>query len=181
MAAVNLSAALDFIWRPENDGSPWHCTAHDPGLGTAWAVTQATWAAAVEHGYVSGDLRDAAKADCGVVLQAMFWNAIRGNLLPSGPDVLLMDIAVVDGPGRAARFLQRAVGATEDGIIGPDTIRRSLVPGPTTLLAALAGADDAFLRGLPSFKYFGRGWERRLSDCRVWAASLIPPCKSTLK
>ena len=72
-----FSAALSFAWRPENDGQPYHVDGNDPGGGTAWAVTEATWAAACEHGYVSGDLRNASRDDCALVLRQMYWYAIR--------------------------------------------------------------------------------------------------------
>ena len=35
--------ALSFIWRPDNDGQPFHDTPHDPGGATNWGVTYSTW------------------------------------------------------------------------------------------------------------------------------------------
>lgn len=168
-----FSAALAFTWRPENDGQPYHVDPNDPGGGTAWAVTVATWAAACEHGYVRGDLRSASRDHCALVLRQMYWNAIRGEMLPSGADILVFDVAVVDGPGRAARFLQRTVGADEDGIIGPQTLRLAAMTEAGILLAKLTTVDDDFLQGLATYRYFGRGLERRLNDCVQYAAGFL--------
>jgi lysozyme family protein len=103
----------------------------------------------------------------------MYWNATRGEMLPSGADILLFDVAVVDGPGRAARLLQRTVGAEEDGIIGPQTLRLAAMTEAGILLAKLTTVDDDFLQGLATYRYFGCGWERRLNDCVHYAAGFL--------
>lgn len=175
MTAANFLAALAFTWRPENDGQPLHNDSNDPGGWTAWAVTQATWDEAVKRGIVAGSIVGASQDQCGQVLHALFWDAIRGDELPSGVDVQVFDIAVVDGPGRAARLLQHAVGAKEDGEIGPLTLASVALVGPADLLARVATADDEWLEGLGGFKYFGKGWERRAADCLTYASGLIVP------
>ena len=40
----------------------------------------------------------------------------------TGVDLMVFDMAVNSGPGRAGKILQRVVGATVDGGIGPQTL-----------------------------------------------------------
>lgn len=51
-----------------------------------------------------------------------FWDAIKANELPAGVDTFLFDCAVNQGCRTAAKILQYAVGATQDGLIGPNTL-----------------------------------------------------------
>lgn len=170
----NFNPALAFVWRPNNDGQGFHNDPHDPGGDTNMGVTQATWTLAKILGYVEGELHSATRVDLAKILRLMFWDAVKGDRLASGVDLLTFDIAVVDGPGRAGRLLQRAVGADEDGIIGPQTLGKAGMIRSEDLLAKLAKADAFFLAGLPTFKYFGRGWERRLQDATAAATLLLP-------
>lgn len=159
------SPALAFAWRSDNDGQPYHVDAHDPGKGTAWGVTESTWSTAVEHGYVEGSLRDADKDALSRVLHCMFWNAIKGDDLPAGVDQVVFDMAMVSGPGRAARLLQRALGVEQDGWIGPLTLNAATLAYPRALIGRLTLQDEAFFGSLSTFTYFGRGWDRRALDC----------------
>ena len=170
--ADRFKDALAFAWRPENDGQSYHTDAGDPGGGTAWGVTEGTWATAVQHGLVSGTLATAGKGDLATVLRVMFWNAVRGDALPAGVDTLTFDMAMLAGPGRATKLLQRALGVDQDGLIGPLTLLAVHGQPAKTLITQMAAADDGFFEGLMTFRLFGRGWERRIADAQRLALIL---------
>lgn len=163
---------LAFSWRPENDGQPLHVDAHDPGGDTAWGVTAATWNAAVEHGYVNGALTDASKDDLAQVLRLMFWRVVQGDKLPPGVDLVVFDMSMVSGPGRAARILQKVVGAAIDGDIGPHTLAAVSTMWPMDVITEMTTADEAFFGTLHAFTYFGRGWIRRAEDAQTLALQM---------
>ena len=173
MSEKNWPASLMFTWRPENDGQAYHVDPDDPGGATAWAVTHGTWAAAVEHGYVTGDLATAAKDQLSTVLHAMFWQAVQGASLPGGVDLVVWDMGVVAGPGRAARILQAAVGVEVDGAIGPITLAAVAAADARDLIGKLTGADMGFFNSLPDAVYFGDGWDRRASDASAAGLALV--------
>ena len=51
-----------------------------------------------------------------------YWDRIKGDALPSGVDFAVFDLAVNGGTGRGAKMLQKVVGVTQDGGIGPQTL-----------------------------------------------------------
>lgn len=109
---------------------------------------------------------------------ARFWNPIRGDELPPGLDLAVLDYAVNSGVRRAARALQGVVGASVDGVIGQKTlaaVRRADAP---RTIDALCDQRLAFLRGLDTWGVFGRGWTRRVEDVRgkalAWARETMP-------
>ena len=89
----------------------------DPGGMTNLGVTKSTW----DHFY--GDdideerMKNITVDDIKPIYRINFWERCRCQDLPSG-----VDWAVNSGPGRAAKALQRAVGAYEDGAVGPQTL-----------------------------------------------------------
>src|SRR5262245_1898784 len=56
------------------------------------------------------------------IYKAWYWDRCKCDRLPAGLDYLVFDAAVNSGPEQAAKWLQRAVDVTADGVIGPKTI-----------------------------------------------------------
>lgn len=54
------------------------------------------------------------------------WNAVHGDFLSSGVDLLMADMAVNLGPARATEIIQEITGAKVDGIFGPKTLKAIL-------------------------------------------------------
>jgi lysozyme family protein len=135
-------------------------------------VTEATWNMAVAHGVVDGTLDDATRDDCALVLRVFFWNAVGGDLLPAGVDLMVFNDAMVCGVGHAARLLQRIVGATPDGSVGPKTIAAVCGYGDKKLIDALEAADEAYYASLSKAPQFLRGWVRREKDAQTAAYQL---------
>ena len=169
---------IGFVWRPENDGQPFHVTANDAGGATAWGVTIATWRAwQVAHGqtgqvYATTFAR-IPKEDFLPMYRANFWNACAcGSLGAIG--IAVFDAAVGSGPGHAALFLQHTLGVAMDGQIGPITVRVATQADQRALTKALCDEREAFYAKIPTARYFGRGWDRRAEACRDYVLSLLP-------
>lgn len=110
-------------------------------------------------------------AKAAMVYREWFWRDVRGDDLPAGIDLAAFDFAVNSGPGRAVKALQRAVGAVQDGFIGPATLGSVRMAAPHSAAVAEAICDErmAFLRSLATWPTFGRGWSARLEDIRARA------------
>jgi lysozyme family protein len=175
----NFLAALQFVWRPDFDGQPYHVTEHDTGKGTAWGVTEETWQEALDNAQryqlmlSTTKLQYATKSDCAQILERMFYMACGAQLLNPGVDLVAFDMAMAAGNGRENHILQRAVGVEEDGIVGSVTISAANRMAPRQLIDLLTCRDEQFFAGLTTFKYFGRGWDRRADECRLAALALL--------
>ncbi len=137
----------------------------DPGGATNLGITHATLAAWRGKPVTKQDVRNLSKAEAAAIYRARYWDAVQGDLLPPGLDLAVFDYAVNSGPGRAARSLQAVLGVTQDGAIGPATlaaVRRA--PGPATIIMDLCDTRMLFLRSLPTFGTFGKGWTRRVTS-----------------
>lgn len=145
----------------------------DPGGRTNLGVTQKAWEAYVGHPVTEQDMRDLTPAVVKPFYKERYWNVCRCDDLPSGVDFTVFDIAVNAGPGRAAKFLQEAVGATPDGSIGPRTIAATASFGANTLINKICDRRESYYRSLPTFPTFGRGWLARTERIRADALKMI--------
>jgi len=101
-----------------------------------------------------------------------YWNRCRCQDLASGLDWAVFDFAVNAGTGRAARTLQKAVGATEDGSIGPLTLMKVKEHEVANVINRIAIYREEFYRSLDTFDTFGRGWLRRNDETRKQALAM---------
>ncbi|MFN7185425.1 MAG: glycoside hydrolase family 108 protein [Alphaproteobacteria bacterium] len=125
------------------------------------------------------DLRKLRPVDVERVYRAFYWDAVRADLLPAGVDIAVFDFAVNSGPARAARMLQLAVGAADDGDIGPQTLAALAKKAPGSVVSAVSEKRLRFLRSLKTWGTFGKGWQRRVEEVERAALELAqaPPVK----
>jgi lysozyme family protein len=101
------------------------------------------------------------------IYRADYWEKVQGDALPPPLALLVFDAAVNCGPSRAVRWLQAALGLTEDGQPGPATITaiRSHSGSGAALCAEFQARRLNWMTALPTWPTFGLGWSRRL--CRL--------------
>jgi lysozyme family protein len=182
-----FTAAMDFVWAPDNDGQPFHVTANDPGGATSWGVTFSTWSGWQQlHAcpVSSASFMAIAKPDFLPLYRALYWNACCcGALGPIG--IQVFDAAVNAGPGHAARFLQAALNGSYrlviDGQIGPKTVAAAHACDQKQLSRRLCAQREEFYAHLPQARYFGAGWDHRAERCRDLVLCLLnsPPPAQT--
>lgn len=97
-----------------------------------------------------------------------FWNAIKGD------DIInqliadnIMDFAVNSGVGRAVKYAQRLVGTTEDGEMGPKTIK-AINKNVEGFVAKYKAARLTFLQKIVARdntqSVFMQGWSARVHN-----------------
>jgi lysozyme family protein len=118
------------------------------------------------------DLRNIADKELEQIYRSGYWNKCRCDELPTGVDYSLFDAAVNSGPGRGAKWLQAAVGAKQDGGIGPKTLSRVQELDPLQVIDVMCDRRLTFLRNLSTWSTFGKGWERRVGGVRYTAISM---------
>jgi lysozyme family protein len=93
--------------------------------------------------------------------------------MPDGLDYLMFDFAVNAGPGRAIKTMQKAIGTTPDGAIGPKTMAALKAANQSELVAKFSAEKEAFYRSLPTFGTFGKGWLRRVAEAKTHAETML--------
>lgn len=148
----------------------------DPGGATNLGITHQTLAAWRGKPVTRDDVKGLSVAEAGTIYRARYWDAVRGDALPPGVDLAVFDLAVNSGPGRAAKMLQAVLGVPQDGAIGPNTLAAiGRAPGPVTVIMDLCDARMRFLRALPTWATFGKGWTRRVSEVEEAALKVARP------
>jgi lysozyme family protein len=138
---------------------------HDPGGATLKGVTQAVYTAwLVHHGRPNAAVRGASDGDIQAIYRAEYWDAVRGDDLYDGLDLVMVDTGWGSGPITAIHFLQRQLGVAVDGQFGLITLA-ALKPrwNSLDLINVLCATRMAFFESLTTWKYFGVGWTRRLN------------------
>ena len=87
----------------------------DPGGMTNLGCTKAVWEEFVGHPVSEADMRGLTPDDVAPLYKRKYWDKVSGDDLPAGLDYAVFDAAINSGPGRAAKWLQEAVGVTADG------------------------------------------------------------------
>lgn len=135
-------------------------------LGTRWGISAAA--------YPTLDIAALTLDDARAIYLQRYWGA--GDHLPAPLALLWFDAAVNLGVAGAARLLQLAVGAEQDGLLGPATLaavaRQVAAIGPDAMCAEFLARRVLLMAALPTWRTFGLGWARRL--CRLpWQAQAI--------
>jgi len=136
----------------------------DPGGMTNLGCTKKVWEEWVGHAVDEATMRGLKPADVAPLYKARYWDKIHGDELPAGVDYVVFDAAINSGPGRAAKWLQEAVGVTADGAIGPGTLKAVAAKNPAEVVAAYQAKRLSFLQALPTWGTFGKGWGRRVAE-----------------
>lgn len=147
----------------------------DPGGATNLGVTKRVWAEWVKCAVTKGEMKSLTSEMVAPLYRKKYWDVCKCDDLPSGLDYLVFDIAVNSGTGRAAKFLQSAVGATPDGVIGHGTltcVNRTTLSN-LELINIICDRRDLFYKSLPTFSTFGKGWLRRNEDVRERAIDML--------
>ena len=166
----NFDAALQHVLQSEG-GFVNHPS--DPGGMTNLGVTARTWEDWIGHTPSEKEMRELTPEKVAPLYKRKYWDAIKGDDLPSGVDYCVFDCAVNSGPGRAAKMLQEVVGVKPDGGIGPLTLAAVKAMDPIELISKYADKRLQFWQGLTTFATFGRGWTRRGNEVKDAALAMV--------
>ena len=147
---------------------------HDPGGMTNLGVTHIDWAKWVGHQPTEAEMRALTPKDVQPLYKDWYWDKIQGDDLPKGLDYALYDFGVNSGPVFAVKILQQCLGVFHDGVLGPQTLKAiSEAPSIRDLASELCERRLTFLQGLPTWNYFGKGWESRVTSVENAAFRMV--------
>ena len=121
--------------------------SYDPNL-TKWGVTQRTY----ERYHPGCSVLDMTEPQWDQIFTDGFWSRSGASVWPEPLDLVMADFAFNSGPKQALRYLQRAVGAVQDGVLGPETRNMTLEAvkekGARSVAIMVQGQRIRFLKGL---------------------------------
>lgn len=150
---MNIDQALKRLLKNEGGYSN-HPT--DPGGETMYGVT---FRVARAYGYL-GAMKDLPWKTAVDIYAKNYWAPIKADQLPEALRFHVFDAAVNSGASQAIKWLQRAAGVTQDGVIGPRTLSAASMVTPAKYTAIRL----RFMTDLSAWPTFGKGWARRIAD-----------------
>lgn len=157
---MSFQKAIDFVlpWEcvyDANGNVTWEDVPGDLGGPTRYGIDQAS--------HPNVDIKRLTREQALEIYRHDYWSKIKGDDIAEPLDMVVMDIAVNNGVGRASKWLQEAVGAIPDGIIGPKTLRAVAGRNPVKIGMFLLGKRDQFYREIASGakSKFLTGWLNR--------------------
>lgn len=144
----------------------------DAGGATNKGITQAVYDEyRVGYGVGRQPVSGISAKEVSDIYRRKYWARICGDRLPKGLDLAVFDAAVNVGVVQSSKFLQRALGVDDDGIIGDKTISAVLSDEIAGLLSQTT-ADvidqrrdfyEALVERKPSQRKFLNGWLNRVN------------------
>lgn len=148
----------------------------DPGGMTNLGVTRNTWEAWTGKAAPESEMRALTPAKVTPLYKAHYWDVNRCGEMHPAIALCVFDFGVNAGPGRAARYLQRMIGATADSKVGPGTLGALAdfiaQHGAAEAVRQYQRAREGYYRQLLTFDTFGKGWLRRVRDVETEALRL---------
>ena len=149
----------------------------DPGGITKWGISlrflRSVGVDINGDGVVDGeDIRSLTEKQVTKLYHDHFWSKCYCDFLPASVALAMFDCGVNQGPGRAKRFLQKALKVKVDGKIGPITLATIDKADPGKLLSEFMVRRAIHYSSLANMVVFGLGWFRRLFDIYRQALSL---------
>lgn len=147
-----------FSW----EGTDFENDPDDPGGATKYGIDQ--------RSHPDVNIRSLTAEQAKAIYWEGYWLPSAGDKLPGRVAWAVTDCRVNCGP-RASKWLQQAVGAVQDGLIGPKTIAAvaQWETGQLNVAGRLLDFRESYYRDLgrqDRFKKFLKGWLNRNDDLR---------------
>src|SRR5260221_6470360 len=147
--------------------------AGDPGGPTNYGITIEDARMYWKHDASASDVRHMPQSVALDIYRKHYAAPVHYDELPPGLDYSVFDYGINSGISRAAKILQRLVGAGVDGRIGPQTLHQVYqVQDLSALIDKIWSERLAFLQSLRTWHIFGKGWGTRVRTGRALAHKL---------
>jgi len=129
---------------------------NDPGGETKYGISK--------RSYPEVNIAALTLDDAKAIYRRDYWNRVKADELPSELRFPLFDGAVNAGVAQSIKWLQRAAGVRDDGVIGPITLAAIASSNPHQIASKFLGQRLKHMTELKHWGQFGRGWARRIAD-----------------
>lgn len=96
----------------------------DAGGATNYGITQKTYDVyRIALHLPQQPVKTISTPEVSAIYKRYYWDQVRASTMPEPIDLVMFDSAVQHGPRQAIKFLQRALGVGDDGVLGPATAK----------------------------------------------------------
>lgn len=153
-----------------NDPGNWTGGAKGKGTlkGTKWGIAANT--------YPNLDIKNLTRQQADEIYIRDYWPKAWGDDWPIGFDQVTYDATVNSGPGRGPLWTCRALGlADARSKAAAVTKARNLSTGEkvAAIKRAVSGQRMTFLKGLGTWKHFGKGWSGRCARMEALGVKMV--------
>ena len=168
-SSARFDACMPFIFKAEGGYSD---NPNDPGGPTNFGITLKTLEGFEEKTLTADAVKNLTPATAREIYRANYWNRMQCGSLPAGLDLEVFDFGVNAGPAEAVKMLQKIVGVTQDGSIGPITLAALAQLKPKDVIGRYSDARLAYYTALndPEFE---QGWANRVSQIQIAALNML--------
>ena len=168
MTQANFQACMNFTLSAEGG----YCDVPgDAGGATNMGVTQATLSNWLGRPANVEDVQALTRETAEAIYRANYWDAVNGDGLPPGVDLMVFDFGVNVGAGTSAKRLQALIGVETDGEIGPLTLRAVAMHDVKWLITTLGYSQQAYYTALNQPEFID-GWLNRTRNRTAMARTM---------
>lgn len=138
---------------------PGNWTGGKVGVGTL----KGTKYGIASNSYPSLDIKNITIDQAKAIYKRDYWDRVKADLLPDDLRLHVFDMAVNGGISRAVKLLQKSVGVSEDGSLGPLTLSAVNKANPFKLVLDYNANRILFYTSLSTFSTYGKGWVNRVA------------------
>lgn len=128
----------------------------DPGGETNFGISK--------RSYPREDIKAMTLDRAKLIYRSDYWNRAGCDVVPDAMKFHLFDMAVNSGVTTAIKILQRAVGQTDDGLLGPLTLQALQSSDITRLVMRFNAKRLLLLTEQSAWPAFGKGWVKRVAS-----------------
>lgn len=140
----------------------------DPGNWTGGKVGSGTLKGTkygiAANSYPNLDIKNITLQQAKQIYKRDYWDKVKGDQLPPELAFHVFDMAVNGGISRGIKLLQKTVGTTEDGLIGPATLAAVNRMNVHDAILIYNANRLQFYTSLGTFGTFGKGWINRVAN-----------------
>lgn len=114
--------------------------------------------------YPNVDIKNLTVSQAKAIYKKDFWDALGMERFPAALQFQLFDAAINHSWRRTVQILQRAVGVTDDGVIGPKTINAVNATELNDLLMLFLAERIEYFTKLSTFQTYAKGWMMRCAN-----------------
>lgn len=137
----------------------------DRGGPTKWGITLKTLSEYRGRDCTEEDVKQLSEQQARDIYEEMYVLSPRFNHLPEILQAMVVDCGVNSGTRTAAKWVQRAVGAKQDGLIGPQTLKAVGEANPISVYVKVCSYRIKLYGKLvtrdPTQAEYAHGWNNR--------------------